>query len=64
MTVHYGTDPRGDLAPRPNKIMAAPSTPAVCAGDLRPNDPASPRGVQAAAGGARNQLAFTRAAAR
>ncbi|MEW2302008.1 hypothetical protein AB0958_18880 [Streptomyces sp. NPDC006655] len=58
-----GTDPRGARAPRPNKILAAPATPAVCAGDLRRNDPGDPNGRQAAAAQSRNQFARARMSA-
>lgn len=52
-----GTDPRGDRAPRPNKILATPDTVASCAAELRRDDP---NGRQAKAAQARNQFADTR----
>ena len=48
-----------DRAPRPNPIALAPATPAACASDLR-----TKHEQQTAAGSARDQLAFTRMAAR
>lgn len=43
---------------RPNRVMSEPSTPQTCAADLRTKGEST-----AAAGAARDQLAFTRIAA-
>ncbi|MYS44099.1 hypothetical protein GTY23_23270 [Streptomyces sp. SID5998] len=53
-----------DHTPQPSRVLAEPATVKACARDLRPTDPASPRGVQAAAAAARTQSALARMAAR